>query len=173
MSFIKEYGLYLFGFIAIGGLLVFFVFMNSEDSTSQADIQSQIPQDDGLRENTQPADDSLAPSNVEEIDLKSVGNFEGDGEATRSYDVEAEQFIHNVMANLDDPNEGKFYEGWLVDGEQFISTGKLQSELVGVWSLVFVDEVDLRNYNQVVITEETEADGLDSRPEDHVLEGSF
>ena len=37
----------------------------------------------------------------------------------------------------------------------------------------FSDDLDMRNRDEVVITEETVANGLDDMPEAHVLEGSF
>ena len=43
---------------------------------------------------------------------------------------------------------------------------------VSMGALMF-DRPTQTEYNEVVITEETEANGLDGNPEIHVLEGSF
>jgi hypothetical protein len=84
-------------------------------------------------------------------------------------------FIHVVLADLPDPEEGSFYEGWLVRGEvgdtdfDFISTGKMILAKGG-YLLEFESTTDYSDYPGVVITlEEAE----DENPETHVLEGIF
>ena len=119
---------------------------------------------------TRPAEGVEAPENVEKATLAAVGEYEGSGSATRSFTDDT--FSHEVVASLDDPAEGKFYEGWLV-GSSVVSTGKLTSEGGGEWSLTFTSEDDLTSHDSIFITEETEANGLDGNPEAHVLEGSF
>lgn len=107
------------------------------------------------------------------ISLTPVGTYSGDGDATRSYDGSV--FLHTVTARVDDPAEGKFYEGWLVMKEPtltFISTGELTKEN-GAYTLTFESDTDYSEYVDVVITEETSANGLDGTPEAHVLEGTF
>jgi len=82
------------------------------------------------------------------------------------------KFTHTDTTNLGDPAVGKFYEGWLVDGGSFFSTGKLQKS-GDSYILNYIGDKDYPNHNLAVITEETEANGLDGVPEAHVLEGSF
>lgn len=122
---------------------------------------------------TQPAENVVAPENYEETTLSAVGAYTGTAIATRSYTNA--MFQHEVIAQLGDPAEGKFYEGWLVtpDLSSVISTGKLVKEAEGEYSLSFTADTDLRANVDVVITEETLANGLDGVPEAHVLEGSF
>lgn len=105
-----------------------------------------------------------------EIGINAVGNYDGEGLATRSYLDGI--FAHTVSANLNPPANGKFYEGWLVKGSDFFSTGKM-NEQDGQYILEYTSDEDQRSFNEVVITEETEANGLDNNPEDHVLEGEF
>jgi len=110
---------------------------------------------------------------VERAALSAVGNYTGAGEATRSFDGQV--FSHTVEAGLDDPASGKFYEGWLVKPEptlSFFSTGEMRKGKDG-YTLQFTAERDYPDYKEVVITEETAANGLDGKPEAHVLEGSF
>ncbi|MBU1082833.1 hypothetical protein KKE14_00090 [Patescibacteria group bacterium] len=109
---------------------------------------------------------------VENATLSAVGQYTGTGSATRSFD--GQTFIHTVEATLSDPAEGKFYEGWLVvpNSEGFFSTGKLTKD-GDKWKLTYASDYDESIYALVVITEETLADGLDGKPETHVLEGSF
>lgn len=110
-------------------------------------------------------------SNVETIKLQAVGDYEGDGVATRSF--ENGRFKHSVEANIGEPAKGKFYEGWIVKSGGIVSTGKLAKASDRKYTLNFTSDKDMLEYNKVVITEETEASGLDNNPEAHVLEGSF
>ena len=121
--------------------------------------------------------ETLVPGAVaemgEQIVLTPVGNYKGVGNATRVY--EGGYFLHTATAGIDDPPDGKFYEGWLVKQDpelKFISTGKMTKE-GDTYYLQFTAESDLRDYDEVVITEETQSLGLDGNPEIHVLEGSF
>lgn len=119
---------------------------------------------------TQPAPANNNSANKETTTLSAVSPYTGSATATRSTD--SAPFTHTVTAKLVDPAEGKFYEGWLA-GPSVVSTGKMTKEANGEWSLTFTSTDDLSKHNRVVITEETLADGLDNRPEAHVLEGSF
>ena len=62
--------------------------------------------------------------------------------------------------------------GWLVGSFGFVSTGKMVKE-GNQYVLQFESQEDMSSYKKVVITEETEANGLDNNPEAHVLEGNF
>lgn len=73
---------------------------------------------------------------------------------------------------MGDPEEGKFYEDWLVKGVSFFSTGKMKKD-GDKYVLQYEVNENKSSFNNVVITEETEADGLDGKPEMHVLEGYF
>lgn len=118
----------------------------------------------------------MALYETEIAELKAIAPFSGDGQATRL--ITAEEFSHIVIANLADPPPGKFYEGWLVDKDpnlRFFSTGRLNIEQ-DRYTLTYVvgsGEREFSEFNSVIITQETEANGLDGVPEDHVLEGSF
>jgi len=111
----------------------------------------------------------------EAVRLAAIPPYEGTGVANRSF-VDG-VFTHVVAADLPAPAAGKFYEGWLVhktaSGPQFFSTGKLDSSGGAAWTLVYSASQDYPDHNDVVITEETEANGLDNKPEAHVLEGTF
>ena len=106
--------------------------------------------------------------------LKAVGTYSGSGTATRKF--EEGIFRHTVNAKIGDPAPGKFYEGWLVlptaSGPEFFSTGKLLKNRQS-YTVVFSTNQNFMDHIEVVVTEETEALGLDGVPESHVLEGSF
>lgn len=105
-----------------------------------------------------------------EVELKALGTYKGSALATRSF-LEG-KFEHIVTAEINDPAPGKFYEGWLVDGAKFFSTGEMKKDN-GKYILNYSSNEDSRSYKMVVITEETLSDGFDNKPETHVLEGEF
>ena len=110
---------------------------------------------------------------VDTITLDSVGNYTGSGVATRIFANGT--FTHTLSAKITDPASGKFYEGWLVNMSltpKFFSTGKLKKEN-GEYKLTFTNNKEYTKYSDIIITEETEANGLDGVPEAHVLEGTF
>lgn len=110
---------------------------------------------------------------VERASLRDVSGGGASGLATRNYD--GEEFTHSILAALPETETGKFYEGWLVLGEEgdeeysILNTGKLQQSKGG-FLLEFSSDQDLSDYQKVIVTLE---ENDDSTPEDHILEGSF
>ncbi|MBI2405811.1 hypothetical protein HYV21_02055 [Candidatus Microgenomates bacterium] len=120
-----------------------------------------------------PSVDEEKEATVETATLSAVGKYKGSGTATRSFD--GTTFTHTVRASLEDLKKGKFYEGWLVKkipSLTFFSTGKLTKQ-GSDYVLTFTASQNYPDYKDVVVTEETEVQGLDGKPEAHVLEGSF
>ncbi len=152
----------------VAALLVvglYFVYKN----TKTKDVNVVVTEEEIEKESPEDGSDVL----VEETEMKAVGDYSGEGTATRSFGGGV--FVHGVRAKINDPSEGKFYEGWLVKKEpslDFFSTGKLKKE-GEEYVLFYSNEEDGSEYKEVVVTEETEELGLDNNPETHVLEGSF
>jgi len=114
---------------------------------------------------------TITSAGVDKTELKPVNNNQSKGTATRSFD--GENFSHAVTAELNNPAEDKFYEGWLVkEDNTFFSTGKLEKKN-GQYELNYQIFGNRAEYNLVVITEETAKEGLDNKPETHILEGKF
>ena len=110
-----------------------------------------------------------------EIFLEAKGPYDGSAKAVRGYNSNSKEFMHTLEADIADHPIGKFYEGWLVkkgSTTQFFSTGKLEKK-DGKYLLEYLSDQDQREYNEVVVTEETEVSGLDGKPENHVFEGGF
>lgn len=113
------------------------------------------------------------PEDVDKAELDDATGGTATGLATRKF--EDGTFTHGVLADLPDPETGKFYQGWLVKGEEgdddfdIVSTGRL-SMAKGGWSLDFQASTDYSDYSRVLITAEERED---STPEDTLLEGSF
>jgi hypothetical protein len=133
--------------------------------------------------NAQGPDTSLEPKvmlTATAGNLKAVGKFTGSGTAKSTFfnysgfvPAKASEFKHTVKADLKAPAKGKFYEGWIVNGNSVISTGKLNLNKKGKWVAKFSGQKNLLNHTVVVVTEETSANGLDGIPETHVLEGNL
>lgn len=120
--------------------------------------------------------DSSLILNSDIIELESVDPRGGVAQALRK--TENDVFKHRVEINAGDPQEGFFYEGWLVKKPslpiKFYSTGALEKNEHGHYVLYYEAPYDERaEYNEVVITEETLADGLDGKPEEHIFDGRF
>lgn len=113
------------------------------------------------------------PEDVDKAELKDVSGGNASGLATR--DFKDGQFSHTILADLPEPEAGKFYEGWLVKGEEgkegfeAISTGRMRVAKGG-YLLEYKSSKDLKDYTKVVVTLETKAD---KTPEKHILEGNF
>ncbi len=145
--------------LALGIGVYFLFFTETQDSqTTQQETQEEPIEKDGDAQ--------------EVINLVAVGPIKGDGSGTATRRIINGKFIHTVQAEIPDPSAGKFYEGWLVSGSNFFSTGKMVKR-GDYWELEYTVNEDKNNYPEVVITEETKANGLDEIPETHILEGSF
>ncbi|OGM19936.1 hypothetical protein A2714_04340 [Candidatus Woesebacteria bacterium RIFCSPHIGHO2_01_FULL_38_9] len=113
------------------------------------------------------------PDDISKSELKDISGGNATGIATRNF--ENAVFSHTVLADLPDPQEGKFYEGWLVradvGSENFsqVSTGRMQLAKGG-WMLNFESKIDYSDHGKVVITEEERSDAT---PEKYILEGTF
>jgi uncharacterized protein YxeA len=153
--------------IVVGG---FVWYLNTREQTTKQPAVTTSPQ---ATSGADTAKEEKPEVIVESVKLEAVGGYTGGGTATRSFDGSI--FTHTVTADIGDPAQGKFYEGWLVDKSptlKFFSTGKMVKE-GNKYTLKFTAKKDHPDYPDVVITEETEANGLDGNPETHVLEGSF
>ena len=159
---------YLLGAVVLIIIITAAALFLSQNKTGNQEPQTSSESTDVLESGTQPEE------TVETTELAAVGGYAGGGTANRDYN--GKTFVHLVVAQLPDPASGKFYEGWLVKKQPtltFISTGKLEKEGGDDFVLLFTSETDYSDYNDVVITEETENLGLDGKPETHVLEGTF
>ena len=106
----------------------------------------------------------------ETAELFPVENYTGSGTATRTFI--GDEFAHIVTAQLDDPADDMFYEGWLVRepiAEGQFSTGKME-KIGNDYFLEYTSDQNYPEHNTVVITLEKV---LDDISETHVLEGSF
>lgn len=163
MFIMKNKNLFLIVLLIVIGWLYF---AQRSDKEMQEVLQDQDAVEEGVEKEE-------VEEIKEEISLEAVGSFTGSAVATRSFDNTV--FEHEVTATLNDPEEGKFYEGWLVKTDPeltFFSTGKLEKQ-DGKYSLSYSSAEDKSDFNDVVITSETLELGLDGTPEAHVLEGSF
>lgn len=107
------------------------------------------------------------PSTAIKANLNDVTASNQTGLATS--DKEGNQNVYTVIANLNDPTPGYFYQAWLVNGNDYIPLGKLDIAKGG-WIVNYTSARDLSDHKAVWVTLEKTNDPT---PEKHVLEGSF
>lgn len=115
-------------------------------------------------------------ANISEGDGFLRGNLDDvvDGDSNgEGYIARDSKLSHKVVADMPDIDEGKFYEGWLVNkskGSDFFSTGKMVKIPGNEWLLEYTSSELNEGYDYAVITLETEDDG---EPEEHIIEGNI
>lgn len=113
------------------------------------------------------------PEDVDKAQLKDVSGGNSSGIATRKF--QEGKFTHTLLADLPEPEQGAFYEGWLLRGEEgsenfsIVSTGRLRLAKGG-YLLEFESTTDYSDFDKVLVSLEKIAD---KNPEKHILEGSF
>lgn len=98
------------------------------------------------------------PDDVGSIELKDVSGENGRGIATKN----------EVLADIEDPATGYFYQAWTEENGNFVSLGKLQM-VKGGWLLDY-SNLKLDNAEKIVISLEKD---YDAKMEKRILEGSF
>lgn len=98
------------------------------------------------------------PDNTNSIELKDISGGNGRGLATNK----------EILADIEDPTQGYFYEAWLENNGQLISLGKLQP-VKGGWLLDY-DGSKYPTYKNIIVTLENK---FDNKIEKRILEGSF
>jgi len=133
----------------------------------------KVPQTLSIQDQIEEKFNLKLPEDVEKAELKDVSGGSSSGIATRKF--ENQTFSHTVLADLPDPEQGKFYEGWLTKGEEgkegfsIVSTGRMR-QAKGGWLLELQTKTNYTDYKNVVVTLEEKVDKI---PEKHILEGSF
>lgn len=153
--------------LAVVIFIGYYLWNNSNTSQTLPVETSDLPTESMTEEEKMTLESSLSAN------LLAVGSFTGTGEATTSWS--GTTFSHSLTTTLSDPAEGTFYEGWLVRKSPtltFISTGKLKL-LDGQYGLSFTSDINYPDHLDIVVTQETTANGLDNKPEAHVLEGAL
>jgi len=105
--------------------------------------------------------------------LEDVSGGSSSGEATALFSEGGYSLEAIFSNNLPEPEEGYFYEGWVVRrgiGLSVISTGAAyKDEDVGIYRNDYTDERDLTDHDFYVLT--LEPDDGDPAPAEHILEG--
>ena len=129
-----------------------------------------VPQVESQTSLEQKIEDSFRleiPEDVDKAELSDVSGGSSSGIATKKF--ENEKFTHSVLADLPDPEGGKFYQGWLTKGDESISTGRL-AVAKGGYLLEFESSTDYSDHKGIWVTLEEQSDNA---PEKRILEGSF
>ena len=151
------------GFIVLVIFALILVFFRKSQVPSITDIEKLQEKESQIEEDFK----IEIPEDLEKAVLEDVSGGISGGIATR--DFKNGKYIHTALADLPDPEGAMFYEGWLIKGDDFISTGKMRIAKGG-YILEFESTTDYSDYDGVVITLEKI---FDNNPEKHILEGSF
>lgn len=152
------------GFVILA-ILAGFIYWRQRTTEEE---ELQIPQTLSVEDKIEERFNLEIPEDVDKAELRDIAGGDASGIATRKF--ESGRFIYTVLADLPDPEKGKFYQGWLLKGDEaLVSTGRM-SVAKGGWILEFESSTDYMNYNKVVVTEEEISD---ITPERHILEGEF
>ncbi|SRR5258708_7551801 len=149
-------------------LVVIFLVRRHQEAINSVVVSSPIPTPVSVYQ--QQLKDNfgiVVPDTAVKADLKDVSGGSQMGLAT--LDKQNGQNVYTILANLDDPATGYFYQAWLVNGNNVISLGQLNIEKGG-WLVNYSTLKDLSDHKNVWVTLERVNDNT---PEKHILEGSF
>jgi hypothetical protein len=105
------------------------------------------------------------PDDVSSIELKDISGDPPAGEAGNGRGIATK---NEVLADIEDPATGYFYQAWTEENGNFVSLGKLQM-VKGGWLLDY-SNLKLDNAGKIVISLEKD---YDAKMEKKILEGSF
>jgi hypothetical protein len=120
-----------------------------------------------FQENLQNNFGITVPNNATKVDLHDSKG--GSQAGLFTFEKQGSIYIYTVIADLEEPQEGYFYQAWLVKDGDSVSLGKL-SLAKGGWMTDYSTSVDLSDHKTILITLEKT---LGNTPHDKVLEGSF
>ena len=132
-----------------------------------------VPQTLSVEDQIEKSFNIQIPEDVDKAELKDTTGAGSSAIATRKF--ENGKFEFSVLADLPDPAQGQFYQGWLIKGEEgsddfsSVSAGKMRIAKGG-WMIEYNSATDYSDHGKVVVSLEKT---LDSNIEEKVLEGSF
>lgn len=138
----------------------------------QASEEMKVPQEEIASDTTEKKIEEKfnteIPDDAEKAELKDVS--EGDGSAIATRKVTDNKTEIAVLADLPDPETGKFYEAWLVkDSVAGIKLGGLRVAKGG-WVIEKTSTNDVGDYKTVVVSLEEKRDNTLEKP---ILKGDF
>lgn len=168
--------------LAAGAIILLIVFCgfftvknNPEYIPSQILNLVQLDRGENVRPNVQANNTEMSVTefasnlNTKTGELMDVTGGNSSGQA---YILRKETGLkHMVVADLPAPQNGLVYEGWLVKQGtemEFFSTGVMERQYDGKYTLMYEDDERHEGFDFVVITLEED---VDATPETHVLEG--
>ena len=147
--------------VSIGvGLLIYGQSLK-ESPTQKAELMREISQGSGL----------AGEEGVLTAELRDVAG--GDSVGAANLLRKDNTLTLEILAKMQDPEEGQFYEGWLVQKlptTKLLSAGSLEKAEEGTYKLVHTANADYPTYNFVIVSIETIKDDI---IETHILEGSL
>ena len=157
-------------FLYIGGILVLIVgyfvfFAPAGDDTENKDDDNGVEQTD----DTNGSNGIVSFAKI--AHLSDVTGGFGTGNISIGF-TDGTFNLEGDMTGINDPQDGFFYEGWLVGGSAgVLSTGVVEKGPDGTFVNEFTANKDYTDATQYILT--IEPDDGDPAPADHVLEGPF
>ncbi len=139
----------------------------------EEEVEDQTPTVEEVEEELEESFKFEIPEDVDKARLVDLLKLGITGLVTR--DVQEDKTTYAVLVDLPDPEEGVFYEAWLVKKDEqgedtYLSIGRLRVAKGGYLLEHDAYEEELKEYDMVIITREKV---VDSTPEEVILEGSF
>lgn len=146
----------IIGFVIIALLVILFLFFKK---TKEPKVDSTPkPVEIAFKEELEDSFKYNIPDDSNAIELKDVSGGNSRGIATEK----------EILLDIDDPQVGSFYQGWLQKGDSFVPLGRLQIAKGG-WLLEY-DKTQFQDYKNIIVSLESRDD---SKIEKKILEGSF
>lgn len=147
--------------IAIGFVIIFIIILGAlyykKVKTTKVSV-SPTPVSIIFQEDIENSFKFDIPDDVNTIELKDVSGGDGRGIATEK----------EILVDIENPQSGYFYEGWLEKDGNLISIGKLQMAKGG-WLLEY-DKSKYEEYKKIIVSLEKINN---STIEKRILEGTF
>lgn len=153
--------------IVVGLLLV--LFQRLRDTSEEPQLSdNEVPIED-VEEKLEDILGRQIPDDVEKADLEPQAVVDGEGLVTR--EVEEDEVVLSVLADLPEPPNGEAYQAWASAGgdAQPVSIGVLSS-VKGGWVLDYTTTQEAENITEILVSRE---ESVDSTPEEIILKATF
>jgi hypothetical protein len=171
--------LMMLGAILLGAGCIDFesIYINDEESPADTEhVEAQKEEADTVdivSEVDEPTTESMDYI-AKKSDLIDITGGESSGTVFAQWIEESSEYhLLSASSNLPFPEDGFFYEGWIVhkDSLDILSTGMLKLGELATWKNDFKSTENLIDYESYVITLEPDDD--DPAPAEHILEGEM
>lgn len=148
-------------------LIVFFVQRRNQQISLPEETPSATPKIEEKEAEIEGKFNIQIPENVEKANLHDTTGRGYGAVATR--ESKAGEFSLTILADLPDPEDGRFYQAWLTKDGDSVSLGQLRIAKGG-YLIDYTSATDLSSYKVVTVSLERV---FDNKIEEVILQGSF